>query len=94
MTILDAPDSIAFFCLLSMRGRIKMEIAGIRFRGRPTTAIARDRYNLPKGTSRAKVLEHVESVIEKAKAVREEQVVALYQTNSETPVGSSVGQGD
>jgi hypothetical protein len=41
MTVIDTPEGIAMFRLLSMRGRLRLEMRGLRFKGRPTLAVLR-----------------------------------------------------
>lgn len=56
-TSLTTPKQIAWYRLCVMAARIKMELHGIKFRGRATSAIMREELGLPQGTSRLKVLE-------------------------------------
>lgn len=47
--IADTPDKIDAVRLLSMKGRLKLEVAGMKFRGRSTYSIIKSEFNL-KGT--------------------------------------------
>ena len=60
--ILDTPESIHMFCLLSMKGRLKLEIKGFKFRGRTTYSIIKQRFGF-RG-NRAKVLKQLEAHID------------------------------
>jgi hypothetical protein len=64
MMTFDTPESISYFRLCSMKGRIKLEIAGMRCKGRSTTAIAKGEFGLPKGWRKAQVLEFVTALVE------------------------------
>jgi hypothetical protein len=64
MQTFDTPEAIEYFALCSMKGRIKIEMSGMRFKGRSTTAIAKDRFGLPKNWRKAQVLEFVTALVE------------------------------
>ena len=53
---------IGLYALLSLKARLKMEVVGLRGRGRSALSIAKDAYGL-KG-SREKVLAQLEAMIE------------------------------
>ena len=40
MLVCDTPEKIRFFQLISLRGRLKLEIKGMKFRGPSSTATA------------------------------------------------------
>ena len=61
---LNTPEAISFCCLLSMRGRIQLEVKGMRCTGRSTTAIAKDKFGLPITWRKVQVLEFVTALIE------------------------------
>jgi len=61
--MLNTPEAISFYCLLSMRGRIQLEVKGMRCTGRSTTAIAKDKFALPKSWKKVQVLEFVEALV-------------------------------
>lgn len=68
LIICDTPDKIQFFRLLSLRGRLKLEMKGMRFRGRSTTAAAiKKMFGLPKGCANQKALDRIEQEIESMK---------------------------
>lgn len=63
-------DKVRFFSLLSMRGRLKLEMAGMRFkpvRGQTTGAAIKKMFGLPKGCRNAKALARLEEEIETMK---------------------------
>ena len=62
--VFDTPDGIAFFRLCSIRGAVKLEIQGIRFRGGSRYAAAKRIYGI-KG-SRESVLKQLDAMIEEA----------------------------
>lgn len=62
--VIDTPEGIAFYALLSMKARIKLEVAGMRCRGRSACAMAKDKFGLPKHWRKAVVLEFVTALIE------------------------------
>ena len=58
-------NAISLFRLMSIRGRLKLELKGIKFRGGSTFTVVKKEFNL-KG-SREKVLEQFEAIVEAAK---------------------------
>jgi hypothetical protein len=62
--ILDTPEQIEMFRMAALRGAVKLEVLGMRRRGRPATVIARELLGLPRGTSKAKVLAALEAALE------------------------------
>jgi hypothetical protein len=56
MTVIDTPEGIDAFRMLSIRGRLKLEMAGLRFRINTFAAVRRE-LGLPPRTPRKKVLE-------------------------------------
>ncbi len=58
--VLDKPNEIEAFQLLAIRGRLELEIKGLRFKGRSTAAVVRERFNIRERT-RAGVLRAFES---------------------------------
>jgi hypothetical protein len=72
--VCDTPDSIRFFSLLSMRGRLKMEMRGLRFkpvRGMTTATAVKKMFGLPKSCRNAKALARLEEEIEAMKKAKE-----------------------
>jgi hypothetical protein len=67
--VFDTPEQIAFFQLAAMKGRLKLEVKGLKFRGRSTYSIAKERYGL-KG-SRESVLAQLEAMVEEAIAKKQ-----------------------
>jgi hypothetical protein len=57
-------DGIDFFVMASLKGRLKMEIVGMKGRGQTAYSIAKEKYGL-KG-SRQSVLEQMEALVKKA----------------------------
>lgn len=64
-TVITGSD-IDLFRLLALRGRLKLEISGLRFRGRSTASILRHEFRF-KGT-RAQMLERLNEEINLRKA--------------------------
>jgi hypothetical protein len=64
MPTITGPN-IQRFQLVTWRAAIGLEAKGMTCRGRPRTAIVRDYFKLPKGTSRDKVLERLNEEIAK-----------------------------
>ena len=68
--VCDTPDEIRFFSLLSMRGRLKMEMRGLRFkpvRGMTTATVVKKMFGLPKRCRNEKALARLEEEIESMK---------------------------
>jgi hypothetical protein len=59
--IADTPEKIAAFRLLSLRGRLQLELKGLRFKGGSTFSVVKREFNL-KG-SRGKVLEQFNTIL-------------------------------
>jgi hypothetical protein len=59
--IADTPEKISAFRLLSLRGRLQLELKGLRFKGGSTFTVVKQEFNL-KG-SRAKVLEQFNTIL-------------------------------
>lgn len=60
------PDSIRFYSLLSIRGRLKLEMKGMRLkpiRGRTMATIVKEMFGLPKSCRNAKALARLEEEI-------------------------------
>ncbi len=69
MTVIDTPEGIAFVQLCARRGALKLELVGLKRRGRTAYSICREVYGL-KG-SRLKVLAQLDAMIEEAHCNRE-----------------------
>jgi len=69
MTVIDTREGIAFAQLAARRGALRLEIAGMRRRGRSAYSICKAEYGL-KG-SRESVLEQMTALVEKAIAEQE-----------------------
>lgn len=68
MIVCDTPDKIQFFRLLSLRGRLKLEMKGLRFKGRTTTAaVIKKMFGLPKGCANQKAMDRIEQEIDSMK---------------------------
>jgi hypothetical protein len=79
--VIDTPEGINLFRLLSFRGRLKMEIAGMTCRGRSMYSIIKSEFNL-KG-NKARVLEQFERIVEEAKYERMKAEPASFEENKE-----------
>jgi hypothetical protein len=68
--VCDTPDKIRFFSLLSMRGRLKLEMKGIRFkpvRGQSTAMVVKKMFGLNPHARRATALAALEAEIDSMK---------------------------
>lgn len=68
--IADTPDKVRFFQLVSLRGRLKLEMKGMRFRpvrGLTTASVVKQMFGLPKSCRNAKALARLEEEIESMK---------------------------
>ena len=63
MTMYDSPKEIALFRIKSLRGALKLEILGMKRRGRSAYSIVKEEFGL-KG-NKQKVLEQLEKVLTK-----------------------------
>lgn len=71
--VCDTPDKIRMFSLLSMRGRLKLEMKGMRFksvRGMTTASVIKKMFGLPKGCRNQKAMDRLEEEIESMKKAR------------------------
>lgn len=74
VVVCDTPDSIRFFQLLSMRGRLKLEMKGMRFkpvRGMTTATVVKKMFGLSKSCRNTKALARLEEEIEAMKRAKE-----------------------
>lgn len=62
--VVNTPEGIEFVQLLARRGALKLEIAGMKRRGRSAYSICKEVYGL--SGSKAKVLAQLDQMIEKA----------------------------
>lgn len=60
--VADTPEKIAFFQLCSLKGALKLEVAGMRRHGQSAYSIAKQRYNL-KG-SKTSVLAQLQQMVD------------------------------
>lgn len=72
MTVIDTPEGIQFAKLCALRGAVKMELRGMRRRGRSATVLAKELLGLQNSTSREKTLEALNREINRLKALHEE----------------------
>ena len=63
MTMYDSPEEIALFRMKSLRGALKLEILGMKRRGRSVYSIVKEEFGF-KG-NKQKVLEQLEKVLTK-----------------------------
>jgi hypothetical protein len=71
--MLTTPEQISFFSLLSLRGALKIEVnTGLKHGRRSASAVAKDRFGLPKSWKKAEVLEFLDALVHLHKG--EEQV--------------------
>jgi hypothetical protein len=68
MTVIDTPEGINFVQLVARKGALRLEMLGMRGRGPSAYSIIKSEYGL-KG-SRESVLAQMDTLIEKAFAVR------------------------
>lgn len=69
MTVIDTPEGIAFFQLAARRSALRLEIMGMRRRGRSAYSIAKSEYGL-RG-SRESVLAQLQAMVDSILAERE-----------------------
>lgn len=67
--IITGRENIEFMRLLALRSAIKLEVLGMKRRGRPATVIVREMLNLAKSTKKAEVLAALEAEIQKRRPV-------------------------
>ena len=65
-TVFDTPEQLAFFQLATLKGALKLEVAGMTRRGQSAYAQCKNLYGL-KGNKR-KVLEQMEQMVKEATA--------------------------
>jgi hypothetical protein len=61
--ILSTPEQIARYRIAALRAAVKMELMGLRRKGRSATAIAREEMGLKKSAPRKEVLEALEQAL-------------------------------
>lgn len=54
--VLNTPEQIEMFRLVTLRAAVKLECLGMKRSGRPATVIARELLGLPKSTRKEQVL--------------------------------------
>ena len=67
-SVLNTPEQIALYRLCALRSAVKLEVLGMKRRGRPATVIAREILGLRRSVSKAKVLEVLTQAVENAMA--------------------------
>ena len=70
MIVVDTPEGIHFFRLLSLRGRLRMEMRGLRGKGRSVASVVKKMFRLKKGCRNEKALARLE---EEIKTLQEEK---------------------
>jgi len=76
LIVCDTPDKIHMFSLLSMKGRLKLEMKGLRFKpiqGQSTASVVKKMFGLKKGCRNEKALAMLEAEIERLQNVKEEK---------------------
>jgi hypothetical protein len=71
MTVIDTPEGIQFAKLCALRGAVKMEIRGMRRRGRSATVLAKELLGLKNSTSKVATLAALETEIERLRQARQ-----------------------
>ncbi len=71
MFIADTPEKIAFVRLVALRGAVRMEVLGMRRRGRSACVLAKELLGLSKGARKQTVLDALTAEIERVHAERE-----------------------
>ena len=64
MFVADTPEKVHFFRLVALKGRLKLEIKGMRF-GIPTGPAVKKMFGLPKGCRLTTALKALEAEIER-----------------------------
>lgn len=76
MVVANTPADIAAFQIIALKGAVKLEMLGMKRRGRAATVIAREQFNLPKSMSKSKVYEFLVAKVEELIKAREAECVA------------------
>ncbi len=71
--VVDTPEGIYFYRLLAMRGALKLEMRGLRRRGRSVASIAKEMFKLPKSCRNEVALVRLEHEIDQKMAERRAQ---------------------
>jgi hypothetical protein len=82
VTVCDTPDKIRFFQLCSMRGRLKLEMKGMRFKpvqGMTTATVVKKMFGLPRSCRNQKALDALEAEIEKMKKASQKALKELQE---------------
>lgn len=66
MTSVSNPDAIRLLQMRAQLGALKLEARGMKRKGRSMSAMLKDHWGIPQSTSRAKVQERLEALIEEA----------------------------
>jgi hypothetical protein len=66
--VASTPESIFFTRLLALRGAVKLEMRGMKRRGRSASVVAKELLGISKSARRKKVLEKLDEAIEQMKA--------------------------
>ena len=72
LIVCDTPEKIDFFRLLSLRGRLKLEIKGLKF-GIPTGPAVKKMFGLAKGCRLTTALAALENEIARLQAEKEQE---------------------
>ena len=75
MNVIDTPEGIEFYQLCARRGALRMELVGMKRRGRTAYSLCKEIYGL-KGT-RERVLAQMTELIEQAHAKKRDEVAQL-----------------
>lgn len=85
LIVCDTPESIRMFSLLSMRGRLKLEMKGMRFkpaRGMTTASAVKEMFGLPRNCRNAKALLRLNEEIE---VMKMEKALNAIEEGDECP---------
>lgn len=77
--VIDTPDGIAFARLVAIRGRVNLEIKGIKFRGRPILRVVREVLGDDTIRTKAVALDRLTEAIDTALADRRGMTLADWR---------------
>ena len=64
IAVCDTPDQIRLFCLISLKGSLRLELVGMKRRGHSAFSVARREFG---GQTRKEVMQNVHLEIERVK---------------------------
>lgn len=71
--VISTPEGIHFAQLLALRGAVKLELRGMKRRGRSASVIAKEMFGMSRGARKQKVLDRLDEEINKIKEARRQE---------------------